>query len=174
MITITARCFVLTAACAALHGADPSRLPLPVAHADTLHCYLKWACTLWAVLDLNAVLNRWAENRWLWRDDTGAWDWEKEIAVVTGGAQGIGACVVKNLLSHGISCAVLDVAPLSASYTKRVPSLSSSFGPSRAPHTNRSQTSSTSFDTTNATSPHPTICTVPPRPSAQTWATLPS
>ncbi|KAH5207600.1 hypothetical protein HBI82_194990 [Parastagonospora nodorum] len=55
---------------------------------------------------------------WLWRDDTGAWDWEKEIAVVTGGAQGIGACVVKNLLSHGISCAVLDVAPLSANYTK--------------------------------------------------------
>jgi all-trans-retinol dehydrogenase (NAD+) len=120
------RCFILIAACIVLHGANYPLLglsefsPLPIVQADTLHWYLKWGVTSWAVLELNSVLNRWAENRWLWRSDSNAWNWKNEIAVVTGGSQGIGACVVKTLVSHGISCAVLDVVPLSADLTKGV------------------------------------------------------
>ncbi|KAL5118882.1 hypothetical protein ACEQ8H_003205 [Pleosporales sp. CAS-2024a] len=114
------RCVMLIAACAALQAAGPSSFPklgdvLP--RSDTLHCYLKWALALWAVLDLNSILNRWAENRWQWKDDASAWQWATEIAVVTGGSQGIGASVVKKLTCHGIHCAVLDVAPLSADFT---------------------------------------------------------
>lgn len=46
------------------------------------------------------------------------WNLERQTAVVTGGAQGIGAHVVKRLLSHGVTCAVLDVAPMSDYFTK--------------------------------------------------------
>jgi hypothetical protein len=119
-------CFILIAACIVLHGADSSLLrlsgllPFPIFQADTLHWVLKWGVTSWAVLELNSVLNRWAENRWLWRNDVKSWDWKNEIAVITGGSQGIGACVVKDLVSHGITCAVLDVVPLSADFTKCV------------------------------------------------------
>lgn len=115
---------MLVAACVALHGVGPSLLtlgdilPLSTIATGTLHWYLKWSFTLWAVLDFNSVLNRWAENRWIWHNDTSAWDWKKEVAVVTGGSQGIGACVVKKLASQGISCAVLDVAPLSENFTR--------------------------------------------------------
>jgi all-trans-retinol dehydrogenase (NAD+) len=79
--------------------------------------YLKWALPIWAIVDLNSVLNRWAENRWLWKTDKSIWDWKREVAVVTGGSAGIGACVVKKLASHGIRVAVLDVSPLSEGFT---------------------------------------------------------
>jgi all-trans-retinol dehydrogenase (NAD+) len=117
---------MLVAACIALHGFGSSLLTrgvgrqLPFIATNTLHWYLKWSLTLWAVLDFNSVLNRWAENRWAWRTDASGWDWKKEIAVVTGGSQGIGACVVKKLVSQGIRCAVLDVAALSENFTKGV------------------------------------------------------
>jgi all-trans-retinol dehydrogenase (NAD+) len=128
---IMIRSFMLIAACIALHGVGPSLLtrsdgrPLSPIATDTLHWYLKWSLTLWAAFDFNSVLNRWADNRWLFRNDTSGWDWKKEIAVVTGGSSGIGACVVKKLVSHGISCAVLDVAPLSENFTKGAVYLSS-------------------------------------------------
>jgi all-trans-retinol dehydrogenase (NAD+) len=118
------RCTMLIAACAVLHGTDVSLLPfgssIPLSdfHAETILWYLEWCFAVWACIDFNSVLNGWAENRWVWRNDTSAWDWKKEIAVITGGSKGIGACVVKKLVSHGISCAVLDVAPLSETFTK--------------------------------------------------------
>ncbi|KAH7135712.1 hypothetical protein B0J11DRAFT_167651 [Dendryphion nanum] len=65
------------------------------------------------VHQVNALLNRWAENRWMWKYDGSSWVWEDEIAVVTGGSGGIGAAVVEKLLSYGITVAVLDVEPLS-------------------------------------------------------------
>lgn len=37
--------------------------------------------------------------------------------MVTGGSAGIGACVAKKLVSHGVKVAVLDVGPLSDSFT---------------------------------------------------------
>jgi all-trans-retinol dehydrogenase (NAD+) len=65
---------------------------------------------LWAV---NARLNQWAENRWIWKDDKSAWRWRFELAVVTGGSKGIGAQVVKKLVSYGIKVAILDIEPWS-------------------------------------------------------------
>ncbi|KAG6265702.1 hypothetical protein E4U47_006232 [Claviceps purpurea] len=39
------------------------------------------------------------------------WDWPKEVAVVTGGCSGIGACIVRRLVERGVRVAVLDVQP---------------------------------------------------------------
>ncbi|OAK96520.1 NAD(P)-binding protein, partial [Phaeosphaeriaceae sp. SRC1lsM3a] len=83
-----------------------------------LHFWLKWLATLWATTAANSALNSWAENKWLWGSDATYWDLEREIAVITGGAQGIGAHVVKRLVSHGVTCAVLDIAPMSDYFTK--------------------------------------------------------
>jgi len=49
----------------------------------------------------------------MFTSDKGSWQWEKELAVVTGGSNGIGAAVVRELVSFGIRVAVLDVQPLS-------------------------------------------------------------
>ncbi|KAH8730816.1 hypothetical protein GQ44DRAFT_672730 [Phaeosphaeriaceae sp. PMI808] len=106
------KCILLIIACMALHTSRPSLVN------ETLFWCLKWTLTLWTILDCNAVLNQWAENRWVWKNDTSQWDWKNEVAVVTGGSQGIGACVVKGMISHGIRCAVLDVVPLSDSFTE--------------------------------------------------------
>jgi hypothetical protein len=86
----------------------------------TIQWHLQWALPLWAVVDFNSLLNRFAENRWKWKVDKSAWNWSSEIAVVTGGSSGIGACVAKKLASHGIRVAVLDIGPLSETFTKGV------------------------------------------------------
>lgn len=77
----------------------------------------------WMAVEINAVLNSWAENRWIWKSDRSDWNWPSEVAVVTGGSAGIGACVVKRLVSHGIKVAVLDIGPLSGHFTDGLPSL---------------------------------------------------
>ncbi|KAF2807694.1 NAD(P)-binding protein [Mytilinidion resinicola] len=51
----------------------------------------------------SAVTNNWTNDQY---------DWNKEIVVVTGGSDGIGAIVVKLLAERGIKVAVLDVQPL--------------------------------------------------------------
>jgi all-trans-retinol dehydrogenase (NAD+) len=122
------RCFMLIAACAVLHTARHRLLSLAGVHlplsndqAQAAHWYLTWSFTLWAIIEFNAILNRWADNKWLWKNDLSEWDWKNEVAVVTGGSQGIGACVVQALVSYGVRCAVLDVAPLSENFSKGVP-----------------------------------------------------
>jgi all-trans-retinol dehydrogenase (NAD+) len=45
-----------------------------------------------------------------WKSDT--YDWRKEIVVVTGGSDGIGARIVKLLAERGITVAVLDIQGL--------------------------------------------------------------
>jgi all-trans-retinol dehydrogenase (NAD+) len=117
------RCLALIAASVVLHTSSlatsslGASLPLSNLQAVASIWYLKWSLTCWAIYESNAVLNRWAENRWCWEHDASNWNWQTEIAVVTGGSQGIGACVVKRLVSYGVSCAVLDVAPLSTNFT---------------------------------------------------------
>ncbi|KAF2036585.1 NAD(P)-binding protein [Setomelanomma holmii] len=113
------RSLMVIAACFALHALAPTQLRpgnslgLSDSQYDTSLWYIKWLSTLWAILAVNALLNKYAENKWVWKHVSGEWDWRNEVAVITGGSQGIGACVVKSLVSHGISCAVLDVVPLS-------------------------------------------------------------
>ena len=126
MASTVIRLFILIAACGVLHVLGPTHrrfgetFYLSDLQYETLRLYLKWALALWAIIDFNALLNRWAENKWIWRNDTSGWHWRNEVAVVTGGSQGIGACVVKKLVSHGINCAVLDVVPLADTITQGV------------------------------------------------------
>lgn len=107
-----------------LHTSNPVwsefgiKLGLSSTLAATLHWFLKWALSVWALLEVNWTLNRWADRRWRFSTDKSVWDWKREVAVVTGGSAGIGACVVKKLVSHGIRVAVLDVSPLSDVFTK--------------------------------------------------------
>ncbi|KAH7093115.1 hypothetical protein FB567DRAFT_164058 [Paraphoma chrysanthemicola] len=118
------RLIILGAACAGLHVFGPAHVGLgksvslsEKSYQDLLW-YLKGSLGLWAVLDFNALLNRWAENKWTWKKDTSEWDWRNEVAVITGGSQGIGAHVVKKLVALGINCAVLDVVPLTDTITQ--------------------------------------------------------
>lgn len=116
------RCLTLAATCVGLQLVDPTSfgisggLPFGIQQL-TLIQFLKWSLAAWAVVEFNAVLNSWAENRWKWQSDQGDWTWRNEVAVVTGGSAGIGGCVVKKLVSHGIKVAVLDVGPLSDQIT---------------------------------------------------------
>jgi len=49
------------------------------------------------------VLNNWTND---------VYDWKKELVVVTGGSDGIGAVVVKLLAERGVRVAVVDIQPL--------------------------------------------------------------
>ncbi|KAF9880252.1 hypothetical protein CkaCkLH20_02206 [Colletotrichum karsti] len=60
---------------------------------------------------LNRTANRWALNNWKLSGHSG-WQWEKEIAVVTGGCNGIGKAIVLGLVRKGINVAILDVQPI--------------------------------------------------------------
>jgi all-trans-retinol dehydrogenase (NAD+) len=68
----------------------------------------KWLQTfaIWAVADkLARFLGRGVMNNWT--NDT--YDWSREIVVVTGGSDGIGACVVKLLSERKIRVVILDI-----------------------------------------------------------------
>ena len=120
------RLTLLTAASVAVRVVDVEHLlskqslPLSESRIATLVWALKWGLPLCAIINVNSTLNRWAENRWRWASDKSQWSWKDEVAVVTGGSAGIGACVVQKLVSHDIKVAVLDVGPLSESFTKGV------------------------------------------------------
>lgn len=116
------RCLTLAATCIGLQLVDPSVIPisfeLPLdIHQATVFRLIKWGLVAWTAIEANALLNRVAENRWSWKSDKSNWNWPNEVAVVTGGSAGIGACVVKKLVSHGIKVAVLDIGPLSNQFT---------------------------------------------------------
>ncbi|KAF2193793.1 NAD(P)-binding protein [Zopfia rhizophila CBS 207.26] len=91
----------------------PNLLSLSERHLTIFVTVLKWFLALFVIWKVNSVLSRWADNGWIWKDDKSAWSWRNEVAVVTGGSKGIGAMVVKRLISYGIRAAVLDVEPLS-------------------------------------------------------------
>ncbi|KAF2791264.1 NAD(P)-binding protein [Melanomma pulvis-pyrius CBS 109.77] len=110
------RAFVFATAFLVLQAFLPLRLPsLPFSEEQHVRVFtiLKWLLAACFLREANAILSRWAENRWLWKDDKSAWQWTNELAVVTGGSKGIGASVVERLVSYGIKVAVLDLEPLS-------------------------------------------------------------
>jgi 3-oxoacyl-ACP reductase-like protein len=117
------RALVLAGAVVALSTAPssyglPTFVPLSSEQSKLLARMLQWALVACLVRDINSTLNAWAENRWMFTTDKSSWQWPKELAVVTGGSNGIGAAVVKQLTSHGVKVAVLDIQPLSEALQK--------------------------------------------------------
>ncbi|KAF3050804.1 hypothetical protein E8E11_002149 [Didymella keratinophila] len=84
---------------------DPSR------YATILRA-LKWCLTLGLLKSANKALNHLALNNYRLRASSAQWQWDKEIAVVTGGCSGIGALTVKRMVNKGVTVAILDVQQL--------------------------------------------------------------
>lgn len=61
---------------------------------------------------VNGKLNQLALNAWRIKSEKKKWNWNQEIAVVTGGCSGIGELVVKRLINRGLKVAVLDIQQL--------------------------------------------------------------
>ncbi|KAL9090909.1 MAG: hypothetical protein Q9165_005117 [Trypethelium subeluteriae] len=99
-------------------GPEPLRRPLinilsTPANVERAKSVLKWLLALGLLGRVNSWLNSWAENGWQLYGDKKRWNWNKEIAVITGGSNGIGAGVVKGLAAKGIKC-VCDITSPSA------------------------------------------------------------
>jgi all-trans-retinol dehydrogenase (NAD+) len=117
------RALVLAGAVVALSTAPsssslPTVVPLSSEQSMLLARMLRWVLVACLVREINSILNAWAENRWMFTNDKSSWQWDKELAVVTGGSHGIGAAVVKQLTSRGVKVAVLDIQPLSEALQK--------------------------------------------------------
>jgi len=89
-------------------------------HVDSQSQWPRLRTALLALLALsiarsiNKALNKWATNNWRITAHPN-WVWEKEIAVITGGAGDIGLAVVTGLLARGVRVAILDVRDLPSS-----------------------------------------------------------
>lgn len=70
--------------------------------------FLKTLLALGVFFETNTLLNIWARNNWRISNKE-KWDWPNEVAVVTGGAGGIGALIVEGLAKKGVKVAVLDL-----------------------------------------------------------------
>lgn len=57
-------------------------------------------------------INRYLSRRALNNGVSATFDWKKEIVLVTGGSDGIGAATVKKLAERGTTIVVLDIRPL--------------------------------------------------------------
>ncbi|KAJ5904106.1 hypothetical protein N7504_006489 [Penicillium tannophilum] len=71
---------------------------------------------LWVAYQVNRYLSRQALNNGV----QAAFDWQKEIVLVTGGSDGIGAATVQKLAGRGTSVIVLDIRPLTYDAPKNV------------------------------------------------------
>lgn len=76
---------------------------------------LKWLLAIGITKNINARLNSLALNSWRMKSEKANWQWDQEIAVVTGGCSGIGELVVKRLVRKGVKVAVLDIQSLPSS-----------------------------------------------------------
>ncbi|KAJ5753011.1 hypothetical protein N7520_009928 [Penicillium odoratum] len=72
---------------------------------------------LWKILPLGLLwmtykINRYFNRRALNNSAQASFNWKKEIVLVTGGSDGIGAATVKRLAERGTAVIVLDIRPL--------------------------------------------------------------
>lgn len=70
--------------------------------------YLKYLVYFGIVRWINGYLSRQTLNNW----QPSTYDWDREIAVVTGGSDGIGKHISLLLAEKGLQVAILDVQPL--------------------------------------------------------------
>lgn len=93
---------------------DRIRSLLSPQQVTSLVGYLRSAFLTTAVYDavwyVNSFLNNLALNNFR-RADTSKWNWSQEIAVITGGASGLGKGFAQELASKGVRVAILDVSP---------------------------------------------------------------
>jgi hypothetical protein len=73
---------------------------------------LKWCLGLGVAGVLSKQLNHVALNAGRFKSEKVRWDWNQEVAVITGGCSGIGELTVKRLVNKGIRVAVLDIQQL--------------------------------------------------------------
>ena len=66
---------------------------------------LKYLLIIGAVRQANKALSSLALNNW----ERTTWDWKNEVALVTGGASGIGYHVAVGLAKHGVTVAIVDI-----------------------------------------------------------------
>jgi all-trans-retinol dehydrogenase (NAD+) len=66
---------------------------------------LKYLLIIGAVRQANKLLSSLVLNNWT----STTWDWKNEVALVTGGASGIGYHTAIGLAKHGITVAIVDV-----------------------------------------------------------------
>ncbi|KAF2033515.1 dehydrogenase/reductase SDR family member 8 precursor [Setomelanomma holmii] len=76
---------------------------------------LKWFLALGVTGVINKQLNNAALNAGRWTSEKKRWNWNNEVAVVTGGCSGIGELTVRRLVGRGIKVAVLDIQQLPTS-----------------------------------------------------------
>ncbi|KAI5209922.1 NAD(P)-binding protein [Aureobasidium subglaciale] len=73
---------------------------------------LKWLFAYGLIKSVNEALNQLCRNNFSLRSSKADWDWDNEIAVVTGGSSGFGALFTKDLSAKGIHVVAMDVNPL--------------------------------------------------------------
>ena len=81
---------------------------------------------LWKVIPLGLLWTAYRVNRYLSRQALNngvqaTFDWKKEIVLVTGGSDGIGAATVQKLSRRGTSVIVLDIRPLTYDARENLP-----------------------------------------------------
>lgn len=108
--------FPATGLAAAAYGPKSTTIPLVNRNLDLSVLKKNSTRTLLQVLfalgfakTLNRTLNNWAKNNWVVSAKKQDWRWNEEIAVVTGGCNGIGKAITYALVKRGVRVAVLDV-----------------------------------------------------------------
>lgn len=104
--------------------ASTKSLPLPHWAIASLRPTARILLALGLARALNAALASWAQNNWRLSPHPDWTDWTAEVAVVTGGCQGIGRSIAEGLASRGVRVAVLDVqdppAEMLVAHDKRI------------------------------------------------------
>jgi all-trans-retinol dehydrogenase (NAD+) len=80
---------------------------------------LKWLLAIGVAGTANRTLNELALNSWRAKSDKARWEWNQEVAVVTGGCSGLGELLVQRLIAKGVKVAVLDIQQLPLSLQGR-------------------------------------------------------
>lgn len=108
LLSITYRPDAVQAALAHVARFLPPRIGRVPASFTTAKAVLKVLVVLGAIRYVNRTLNRLAANSWRLGAGSG-WHWSDELAVVTGGASGLGRDISKKLAALGARVAILDI-----------------------------------------------------------------